>query len=237
MERQTPERLFSEHEGLAIHVARQGGFFPPPGQDWDDLRQAARLALWEAARSWQAGRGVAFSTFAGHVIRRRLCDWLSEQGGRARRYEAAALVAKEWAPCLEPWREPDFDGQMRLGIVFRRLAPRHREALLLAVGYGYTCTELAKWWGVTAKQADGRISRARRAACREADALGVLEPREPKSHGRGVPIPAELRAKIARALLAGESERAVTRRFGISRSRANAISQEARKAREGVTTG
>lgn len=161
-----PHDLYATHVNLPDAILRGGAWFPPRGADWGDLRQQARLALWSAALTYRPERGTQFRSHAWRVITRRLADWLEEQGGRERRYEVAVAAAEEWTLCMEPWREPDFDGQMTLRVVWRRLSPRQREALYLAVGEGYTSGELAARWGCTPKQADNQIAHARRQARR-----------------------------------------------------------------------
>ena len=43
-----------------------------PDGDSDDLRQVARIALWDAVRAWDPKRGVPFATYAAIVMRRAL---------------------------------------------------------------------------------------------------------------------------------------------------------------------
>lgn len=47
-----------------------------PGADADDVRQEARIALWEACRCYDAALDVPFTAFARIVINRRLRDSL-----------------------------------------------------------------------------------------------------------------------------------------------------------------
>lgn len=66
--------LFTKHQDLAVKLA-QGYYLP--GADEDDVRQEARIALWEAAGSFDRERGVPFRAFATDVMRRRLVDALA----------------------------------------------------------------------------------------------------------------------------------------------------------------
>jgi RNA polymerase sigma factor (sigma-70 family) len=43
-----------------------------PDGDSDDLKQVARIALWDAVRSYDSARGLPFATYAAIVIRRAL---------------------------------------------------------------------------------------------------------------------------------------------------------------------
>lgn len=173
-----PETLFNANQGLAVAIATRGRFFAPKGTDTGDLIQEARLGLWDAAQSYDPARSRHFRAWAARIIVKRLSYWVGVQQGREVRYERAQAAAVEWEATLEPWREPDFDGQMRLAVVWRRLTPRHRAVLLLCVGYGYTTGDLARAWGLTPKQADNLLAKARRAALREA---GAAQPEGPKT--------------------------------------------------------
>lgn len=62
--------LYTKHVGIAIGIA--GEFFIP-GAEPDDVRQEARVALWEATGAYRKEVGP-FPPFARTVIRRRLGD-------------------------------------------------------------------------------------------------------------------------------------------------------------------
>lgn len=68
----TRAALFTKHEGIAIRVASE---YRIPGLGPDDVRQEARVALWEATGDHDPTRG-AFPSFARLVITRRLIDLL-----------------------------------------------------------------------------------------------------------------------------------------------------------------
>jgi RNA polymerase sigma factor (sigma-70 family) len=163
-----PEQLYRDNLPLVAYFTRR--FSPPRGTEWGDLRQQARLALWDAATSYDPARGAAFRTHAINVITRRLSFWVKRRKGQEERHERAY----SWQPELVPWEEPDLDGQLRLGIVWRRLNPRHQEALLLGVGYGYGSHELAARWGCTPRQAENLITNAKKAARRAAVREGAV---------------------------------------------------------------
>lgn len=172
----TPQQIYDRHAGLAPAFVRRGAWYPPPGSDWGDLHQAARLALWEAAQAWRPERG-AFSTFANRVMSRHMAHWLDRRTRQERRYARAVQASEEWLCCLEPWKEPDLDGQLRLRLAWRRLHPRHRAVLLLCVGYGWTTGEVARECGITPKQADNLLGAAKRRA-REVAELGPEPPQQ-----------------------------------------------------------
>jgi len=63
------EQLLHDHEGL-IHAVLQRQY--RAGALYADLLQEGRIALWQAILHYDLGRGVAFSTYAWQVIRRRI---------------------------------------------------------------------------------------------------------------------------------------------------------------------
>lgn len=64
--------LYQRHHKLAAQFARD---FWVPGMEREDVRQEARLALWEACRSHDPTKGK-FPPFARVVIRNHLTDLL-----------------------------------------------------------------------------------------------------------------------------------------------------------------
>ncbi len=78
------ERLLLRHEGL-IHflVQRQAG----GGMAYDDLVQEGRIAVWRAVLGFDPQRGVAFSTYAGKAIERRIWQAVA----RARRQQRGGV--------------------------------------------------------------------------------------------------------------------------------------------------
>ena len=82
------EALLLHHEGL-IHflVQRQAG----GGVAYDDLVQDGRIALWRAVLGFDPQRGVAFSTYAGKAIERRIWQAVA----RARRQQRGGGPGEE----------------------------------------------------------------------------------------------------------------------------------------------
>jgi RNA polymerase sigma factor (sigma-70 family) len=62
--------LWTKHRTLAHAIAHD---YYLPGQDRDDVRQKALIALWEAARRYDPAKG-SFPAFARVVIRNHLID-------------------------------------------------------------------------------------------------------------------------------------------------------------------
>ena len=79
----------SRHLALAAAVARR---FMRPGLEWDDLEQAARVGLLQAARRFRPELGTAFSTFAVPYMVGEVRRWLGKRhpvGGLAGSRELA----------------------------------------------------------------------------------------------------------------------------------------------------
>ncbi len=74
MEPAARDRLLTEHLGLVHHVARQG--WPSSSTS---TRRAGTIGLMNAVDSFDASRGLAFSTFAAPRIRGAILDELRRQ--------------------------------------------------------------------------------------------------------------------------------------------------------------
>lgn len=73
-DRELRNELVERHMGLAAHIARR---YSRPGLH-DDVRQAAMVGLVKAVERFDAGHGVAFSTFAGSTIEGELKRFLRD---------------------------------------------------------------------------------------------------------------------------------------------------------------
>ena len=73
------ERLLTEHLGLVHFVARQVARGISVEADFDELVSAGTIGLMNALESFDAGRGLAFSTFAAPRIRGAILDELRRQ--------------------------------------------------------------------------------------------------------------------------------------------------------------
>ncbi|MCA9001986.1 MAG: FliA/WhiG family RNA polymerase sigma factor, partial [Planctomycetes bacterium] len=90
------DRLILEHIPLLKHIAGRMTFDLPGGMDRDDLYGFGMLGLIGAADSWDASRGLKFSTFAYPRIRGAILDELrrSDFLPRGRREKVRALDAE-----------------------------------------------------------------------------------------------------------------------------------------------
>jgi RNA polymerase sigma factor for flagellar operon FliA len=73
------ERLLTEHLGLVHFVARQVARGISVDADFDELVSAGTIGLMNALESFDAARGLAFSTFAAPRIRGAILDELRRQ--------------------------------------------------------------------------------------------------------------------------------------------------------------
>jgi RNA polymerase sigma factor for flagellar operon FliA len=73
------DQLRSEHLGLVHHVARQMSRTLAVKADFDELVSAGAMGLMSALESFDASRGLAFSTFAAPRIRGAILDELRRQ--------------------------------------------------------------------------------------------------------------------------------------------------------------
>jgi len=73
------DQLLTEHLGLVHHVARQMSRTLAVKADFDELVSAGTMGLMAALESFDASRGLAFSTFAAPRIRGSILDELRRQ--------------------------------------------------------------------------------------------------------------------------------------------------------------
>lgn len=73
------DRMLNEHLGLVHHVARQLSRSLANDVDFDELVSAGTIGLMNAVDSFDATRGLAFSTFAAPRIRGAILDELRRQ--------------------------------------------------------------------------------------------------------------------------------------------------------------
>jgi RNA polymerase sigma factor for flagellar operon FliA len=73
------DRLLTEHLGLVHHVARQMSRTLAVKADFDELVSAGTMGLMAALESFDASRGLAFSTYAAPRIRGSILDELRRQ--------------------------------------------------------------------------------------------------------------------------------------------------------------
>lgn len=73
------DALFNDHLEIASKVANSIARKLPYNVDRDELIQAGRIGLYDAAKRYKASRGVKFATFAVWRVRGEIMDWLRKQ--------------------------------------------------------------------------------------------------------------------------------------------------------------
>ena len=125
------ERLILEHQSFLRALARNLASSLPHHVDFEELVAFGQVGLTEAARSYEPGRGVLFSTFAHYRIRGAIFDglrkmaWLPPAARRCVKEQSAAdevLRDADESPGLPP-TGPVLAGRFaaaveRLGAVF-----------------------------------------------------------------------------------------------------------------------
>jgi RNA polymerase sigma factor (sigma-70 family) len=124
------DRLMRQHAGL-VHVVLRRQY--RGALAYEDLLQEGRIALWEAVLHFDPQRGVAFSTYAGVAIERRI--W---------RAVARSNRPQGWLPPAPPPNPLEVAGehlwQAQVGIALAeavsRLPDRLRQVVVAAYGLG-----------------------------------------------------------------------------------------------------
>jgi RNA polymerase sigma factor FliA len=103
------ERLLTHHLGLVHHVARQLSRTLSIEADFDELVSAGTMGLMSALDSFDATRGLAFSTFAAPRIRGAILDELRrlDHVPRSIRRKNREIAAAREALMRELGRRPD----------------------------------------------------------------------------------------------------------------------------------
>lgn len=103
------DRLLQEHLGLVHHVARQVSRTLAVRADFDELVSAGTIGLMAALESFDASRGLAFSTYAAPRIRGAILDELRKQDHvpRSIRRKTREMSAAREAWMREHGRAPE----------------------------------------------------------------------------------------------------------------------------------
>lgn len=151
-------RLFRGHLGYARCFAlgaSQSAARTAPGE----IESAALEGLWAASLGFDAGRGLAFTTYAMHKMRGAVADWGREDDQlprlTRRRIKAGAIDAPRRRPYPQLEDRIAAASVLRIDLadVLRRslgcLAPRGREAVELVFLEELTQTEAAQRMGIS----------------------------------------------------------------------------------------
>ncbi len=132
----------------------------------DELNGAALVGLWRAARTFDAGRGVRFTTHAWRNIRGEMCDWLRkiDPATRGQRRGGCFPEHVRWtaaaAECVgadcDDFRLVDLRDAVRE--LRRRLSWRLRLLLRLRCDEGFSVNECAAVLGVAPQVASALLA-------------------------------------------------------------------------------
>lgn len=170
--------LVKRHSPLAEGLSR--GYFLAGG-DADDLKQIAMIALLEAVRSYDAGRGAEFATYAAVCIRSRLLDAVRAASARKNavfndsiRLEADGddslfdVASDELSP-EQQYIEKEAE-QAFFDALGEALGERDREVLRLYLA-SVPYKEISAKLGMTSKQVDNTLYHAKKKLARILGAL------------------------------------------------------------------
>ena len=108
---ETVDALVEKHLPLARRLAASRNARTPGSVRQDELESAALDGLWEAARRFEAGRGVPFELYASRIIRVRILDQLraGDPLSRLKRTRAKRLTELKRSLAHEIGRAPTPD--------------------------------------------------------------------------------------------------------------------------------
>lgn len=144
--------LMRRHEGLVHEVLRRQSSGP---LSYAEVLQAGRIGLWQAVLHFDPGRGVAFSTYAGVAIQRRIWQAVEQAQHRPQGW----LAPEEPVDARALAEERLWWGEVcaALAEAIARLPGRQREVMLAACGWdgqaARDLTQTGRQWGVTRQAA------------------------------------------------------------------------------------
>jgi RNA polymerase sigma factor (sigma-70 family) len=125
------DTLVRRHEGLIHCILRRQA---TGGLAYAELAQEGRIALWRAVLGFDPGRGVAFSTYAGIAIERRMWQVV----GRARRHGRGPhdWLPANWTDQLEAVEEAWHQARVHAALLEAVAHLPDRLRTLIVVHYG-----------------------------------------------------------------------------------------------------
>ena len=137
----SPPALFTKHRGIALGIAADYYF---PGAEREDVRQEALVALWEAARTYDAEKGP-FPAWARGVVHRHLIDCV--RVATAGRAMALTYAAREFdAPLTSSLEEAVETRELMRALVLAllELPANQREAIVAVCLEGRSYEEVGR---------------------------------------------------------------------------------------------
>jgi RNA polymerase sigma factor (sigma-70 family) len=139
--------LLREHSGLVYRVVCR---VAAGNAEYADLFEEGRIGLWQAIMHYEAGRGVAFSTYACVVIQNQVWQAVG-RSQKAQGWQEAEGREEDLDRVVRVWQEEQI--QQALGEELEILPKRLREVITLH--YGLTrgepqnLAEIGRAWGLT----------------------------------------------------------------------------------------
>ena len=139
--------LLRQHQGLMIVVLRR----QYPGKcDYADLTQEGWIGLWQAILHYDVERGVAFSTYAGRVIRNQIWN-VVRQDWKAQGWLEAKRDRDGLSELIAAWQREQEQQELREGLAY--LPERLRGVIERAYGLNgeapLNLAEIGREMGVT----------------------------------------------------------------------------------------
>jgi RNA polymerase sigma factor (sigma-70 family) len=151
--------LMRRHERLVHTVLRRQSSGP---LSYAELLQAGRIGLWQAVLHFDSARGVAFSTYAGVAIERRLWQAVKQ----AQRTQGSAPLSLVLSASDARWQRPPADARQlaeeqlgrqevvsALAAAIVRLPDREQQVLLALCGWDgqapRNLSQIGAQWGVS----------------------------------------------------------------------------------------
>jgi len=141
------QSLLREHSGLVYRVVCR---VAAGNAEYADLFEEGRIGLWQAIEHYEAGRGVAFSTYACVVIQNQV--WQAVKRSRkAQGWQAAAEREEDLERVVRVWQEAQI--QQALGEAIEILPKRLRAVIARHYGLSGTApqslAEIGRAWGLS----------------------------------------------------------------------------------------
>lgn len=177
------DRLVNENRSLVEwSVNRYLARHSVQGAEREDLVSWGLMGLLSAARAFDPGRGLRFSTLAAVAIERSILrgamqasnqkgaglsldEVLSESGSGEGETRWIETIRDDVAEA-EIFRTEE---QVQLGRVLDRLRPEQQRLIRLHFFHGYSLADLARQWGTTRQAVAGQLRRALRSLRRSID--------------------------------------------------------------------
>ncbi len=131
-------------------------YFPPSGQDWNDLQQIALIGFWKATQTWDPERS-AFHSFLITCVRGEIFSYIKYHSRLKRQHDNHHLIAPETLQEIISGEEDFYPSHITFPDLTRL------ERLVASLRHqGYTYAEIADKANIEWKAVDNAIQRIKR---------------------------------------------------------------------------